>query len=247
MKAIKMKNNFYIYIHVKPHNGEIFYVGKGRNKRAYSKSYRNTFWHNIVQKHSFDVFILENNLTEQEAFELEMKYIKRVGRRDLKTGTLVNMSDGGEGNAGRIFSDEHRKKMSEAKKGRKGPKHSEETKKKIAESKKGNKCAKGYKHTDEAKKKMSAAHKGRKHSDETKKKISETQTGMKRSEEFKRKISKLHKGKKLSDEHKQKISDALKCKKRPKHSDEHRKKLSESRKQYRAQRKLKKTNPNEII
>lgn len=44
MKKTEMKkNNFYVYIHVKPHNGEIFYVGKGKGKRAYYKHSRNKF------------------------------------------------------------------------------------------------------------------------------------------------------------------------------------------------------------
>lgn len=117
MKKMK-ESNCYVYIHVKPGNGEIFYVGKGKGNRAYSKHNRSNFWQRTVNKYGLDVFIIENNLTEEEAFELEIKYIKSIGRRDLGTGTLVNMSDGGEGNAGHQFSEETKLKISVAKKGR---------------------------------------------------------------------------------------------------------------------------------
>jgi len=69
---------------------------------------------------------------------------------------------------------------------------------------------KGYKFSEESKKKISKALRGKKHSEETRKKISESHKGIKHSEETKRKLSKLHRGKRLSKEHKQKISLAVK-------------------------------------
>ena len=38
-----MKNDYYVYLH-KTLNGEVFYVGKGRLKRAWSKSNRGKNW-----------------------------------------------------------------------------------------------------------------------------------------------------------------------------------------------------------
>lgn len=94
----------------------------------------------------------------------------------------------------------------------------------------------GRKHTEESKRKISAAHKGKRLSEEHKRKISEAHMGKKRapfSEEHKRKISlankgkpSCNKGKKHSVEHKRKTSVALKGRKL---SEEHRKKLSEVR------------------
>jgi hypothetical protein len=56
------------------------------------------------------------------------------GRRDLGKGTLVNLTSGGEGGKGLIFSKEHRRKLSEVNKGKK---LSKETRRKISEAGKG--------------------------------------------------------------------------------------------------------------
>jgi len=60
-----------------------------------------------------------------------------------------------------------------------GLKHTEETKKKISEANKGEKCYMyGKHHSEDTKRKMSESQKGRKHSEETKKKISEAKKGL---------------------------------------------------------------------
>lgn len=91
----------------------------------------------------------------------------------------------------------------------------------------------GYKHTKEAKLKISKKKKGVPHdvSEETRLKISNANKGRvspmlgkHHSEETKQKISKVHKGKKLSDETKQKISNGLKGRQK---NEETKKKLSE--------------------
>ena len=130
-----MGRNFYIYFHINIDKGEVFYVGKGTDKRAWHKSRRSRFWHNITKKYNYIVVIVEKELLENEAFELEMFYINKIGRRDLGLGPLVNMTDGGNGSSGRKLSKETRIKIGNLKK---GTKTSEETKKKISMSKKGN-------------------------------------------------------------------------------------------------------------
>jgi hypothetical protein len=92
-----MSNKYYVYIHTNPLTRVPFYIGKGCGRRAYSKSGRNNYWKNIVNKHGIEVTILEDGLTDKQAFYMEISLIKRLGRRDLGTGVLVNMSDGGEG------------------------------------------------------------------------------------------------------------------------------------------------------
>lgn len=114
-------NNYYVYLHIKKTNGEPFYVGKGNRKRCISKHGRNTFWYNTVEKYGFDVIFLEKNLTDQEAKDLEIYWIKRIGRRDLNTGPLVNLSPGGDGGGCYIRKPETLKKMSENYRGENNP------------------------------------------------------------------------------------------------------------------------------
>ena len=96
-----------IYRHLKP-NGEVFYIGIGSVTRAYTKQGRNSYWRNIVNKYGYEVQILKEDLSWEEACELECILIEYYGRRDLGTGTLVNMTDGGEGTLGYELTDEHK-------------------------------------------------------------------------------------------------------------------------------------------
>ena len=185
-------NNFYIYFHINPLKNEIFYVGKGKGKRAFEKgSRRSDYWNRVVKKYGYIVDIIEEDLSEQEAFEREIFYINKIGRKDLGLGPLINMTNGGDGNSGLIFTEKHKLKLSES---HKGNLHSDETKRKMSEIKKNI--------SDETKRKMSEAQKGNKNcvgrvvSDETKRKMSESHKGNLHSEESKRKISESRKGKK---------------------------------------------------
>lgn len=103
---------FYVYLHLTEDTNEVFYVGKGKGLRAYKMSGRNKFWHNVVNKHGFTVTIVEENLTEEQSILLEQKLINEYGRRNLGTGKLVNLTDGGEGLSGKIYTDEERELMS---------------------------------------------------------------------------------------------------------------------------------------
>lgn len=92
-----MENKYCLYLHINPVKQEIFYVGIGNKNRPYSKRSRSDFWHNIVKKYDYNVIIIENNLNIIEACKKEVYWIKRIGRRDLHEGTLVNLTDGGDG------------------------------------------------------------------------------------------------------------------------------------------------------
>jgi hypothetical protein len=118
-------NIFYVYAHYRASGkkkNEIFYVGKGYGKRAYTKENRNKYWHNIVNKYDYYVEVLYDNLDEQTSFSLEIATIARYGRKDLKLGPLVNLSDGGEGPSGCIRTQEQKDNISKSKKGIKQPK-----------------------------------------------------------------------------------------------------------------------------
>jgi len=106
-----MENKFYVYVHTRATDGSIFYVGKGEGKRAWSKN-RNKHWKNIATKHGYNVTILLNNLTEEQAFILEKQTIATLGRE-----SLCNMTDGGDGIWNCIRSNETRQKLREQKLG----------------------------------------------------------------------------------------------------------------------------------
>jgi group I intron endonuclease len=180
-----MKKDFYVYMHIKETEGTPFYIGKGSKERAYSKHRRSEFWKSIVNKYGFDVIIIEDNLYEKDAFNLESYWIKRIGRRDLGLGPLVNFSDGGEGPSGATW------------------KHSEETKIKLSKSKLGElNPMYGKYFSKEHREKLSKAGKGKVISEKQRLDISLRQQDGKA----------FWYGKELSENHKKKISEGVKGK-----------------------------------
>jgi hypothetical protein len=90
---IQKGKTYYIYQHKRLTDDSVFYVGKGYNGRSMSYKNRNTHWHNIVKKDKgFNVEIVEDNLTEKQAFTREVELIKELGMDNL-----TNMTEGGIG------------------------------------------------------------------------------------------------------------------------------------------------------
>lgn len=124
----------YVYKHTRLDTNEVFYIGIGtqdKYKRAFSLIKRNKFWQNIVSKTDFLVEIIQDGLSWEEACKKEKETIKKIGRRDLGLGTLVNMTDGGDG----TFNVKHSKEWYEKQRknnSKKGIYISEEHKKKIS-------------------------------------------------------------------------------------------------------------------
>jgi hypothetical protein len=119
--------NYYVYEYLRE-DGSPYYVGKGINGRWYSPQ------HNVNRPPKERVRFVAENLTEQEAHGLEIELIARYGRKDIGTGILRNLTDGGEGSSGRPATEQMRKKISETLMGRE---QSEETKKKRADALRG--------------------------------------------------------------------------------------------------------------
>ena len=124
-----------IYRHRTLDTHEVFYIGIGSIKRSKSK-HRSSFWKNVANKHGYYIEIIKDNLNLEEACELEQLLIQEYGRRDLQTGTLVNLTNGGEGAPGTIISEETKLKLRNKNKGKK---LTEEHKKKIGLANKGRK------------------------------------------------------------------------------------------------------------
>ena len=135
-----MNNRSYVYELQYP-NGTPFYVGHGKGNRCYVhlSDYdpsTNELKKNIINKirnlgQEPMVRKLFENLYEDEAKILEILLIKYYGRRDIKTGILANLTDGGEGCSGYKASQETRKKQSEKRKLRIT---TEDTRKKMSDS-----------------------------------------------------------------------------------------------------------------
>lgn len=202
---------FYVYVHFDLTNQRPFYVGKGHGKRAFSKHKRNDYWKNIVNKHGYSIEILEDNLTEDQAYELEKYWISQFKAWGFK---LCNMTEGGEGaSKGVKLSESHKNKISISLIGNtrtKGFKHSEETiakRKIISKGRRPINCSIPL--SQETKNKISLIHKGKPKSDDTKKKMSIAAKGKVKTEETKMKMRKPK-----TDEHKKKLSEAAKNRKR---------------------------------
>ena len=158
-----------------------YYIGKGKGNRIYKRGSR-VF---APPKDKSRIIYLKQNLTEEEAFKHEIYMIAVLGRIDLGTGILHNMTDGGEGISNP--SEETRKKISDAQKGKT---HTEESRKKMSESKKNI--------SEETRRKIGEASKGRNKdrivSEETRRKMSESGKGRTHSEDSKKKMSEASKG-----------------------------------------------------
>jgi hypothetical protein len=91
-----MENIFYVYAYLREDN-TLYYIGKGSNERAW-KSHTRTNGTNLLPKDPGRIIMLKEELTESEAYEYESDLINQYGRKDLGTGILHNLTDGGRGN-----------------------------------------------------------------------------------------------------------------------------------------------------
>ena len=129
----------YLYRHVRLDKNEPFYIGIGTmvdknfrsTKSAYSRAYsdykRNKYWNSIINKTNYEVEILLESNDYEFIKQKEMEFIKLYGRKNLKTGILCNLTNGGDGALGHISSKESNiKKSINSKKsllGKKGKEH----------------------------------------------------------------------------------------------------------------------------
>jgi hypothetical protein len=207
---------FYVYQYIRD-DSTPYYVGKGKGNRAWARNKNDR----IRQPPTDDrIIIVKDNLTENEAHSLEIELIFKYGRKDLGTGILHNLTNGGEGGSGRKNSPEHIAAMAKANIGNTynlGKKRPKEVVERIA------KANTGKKRSEETKRKLSESHLGKKDSEETKLKKSNSAKKPKSVEHAENiRKSKLgeknpmfgkpspNRGKKMSDEQKEKIRQSIK-------------------------------------
>ena len=174
-------NEFYVYMYLRE-DGTPYYVGKGKDKRAYSPK-------RILNKPSEERIVFPyTNLTEEDAFQKEIELIAKYGRKDNGTGILRNLTNGGEGSSGYIMPQEAIEKVRQANLGRKlSPEHKEKLL--LANSQRI--------YTAENKEKLRLA-------------SIKANTGKKRTEETRKKIGLGNKGKIVSLESREKMKQAWK-------------------------------------
>lgn len=105
------KNIYYVYAYLREEDGKPFYIGMGKGNRRFdhlkeAKKYPNpkSGEHklNTIRKllqEGIEPFIkiIQNNLSREQASDLEIKLISYYGRQDLGTGILTNQTSGGDG------------------------------------------------------------------------------------------------------------------------------------------------------
>ena len=105
----------YVYRHIRLDTNQPFYIGigsdvSGNYTRAHYKD-RSNFWKNIVQKTKYRIEIMLDELTWDAACLKECELIKLYGRSDLNEGTLVNLTNGGDGTFGYKHTNETKNKL----------------------------------------------------------------------------------------------------------------------------------------
>jgi NUMOD3 motif len=156
---------FYTYLYFRQKDATPYYVGKGVNSRAFSPQ------HNVPVPKDKSRILIQYWESEDKSLDMEEWWIALYGRKDLGTGILRNLTDGGDNppsKKGFKHSEEARRKVSEALErqyasgersrdgGMLGKHHSEESRNRIGISNTGKK------HSEESKKKMSLAKLGKK-------------------------------------------------------------------------------------
>lgn len=96
------RKKWYVYFHFTADTNQLFYVGVGHLDRAWTSANRSRFWKNKVKKHDgFISRVIASDLTIEQSHEIEKNYISIFGREAYeKNGLLVNLAEGGQGNAG---------------------------------------------------------------------------------------------------------------------------------------------------
>lgn len=121
---------YYTYIHIRNDTNAIFYVGigtKGKQDLKYNTYTRakaihvdNSIWLKIVKKTTWKYEIVFESDIRSEVEQEEIRLIEKYGRICDNSGTLSNLTLGGESNLGYTHTPEAREKISNSQRGKAG-------------------------------------------------------------------------------------------------------------------------------
>jgi hypothetical protein len=119
-----MEENIY-YVYGYYHNNIPIYIGCGKGNRykchlrdCYGKESYNLYFYNKLRNllnnnEKIEIKLLRKNINFKESRLIEQIFIELCGRKDLKKGSLYNLTNGGEGFQGYKFTEERKRKQSE--------------------------------------------------------------------------------------------------------------------------------------
>ena len=180
-------NSYYVYQYLRE-DGTPYYIGKGKGDRAWAK-------HTVaIPSNKDQIIIIKENLSESDAHILEMELIAQYGRKNIGTGILRNLTDGGEGTSGYQHKEQAKKQISESRMGEKNPMYGKsptpEHSRKLSLAKIGKPSnAKGKKYSEETRQNYKKAAIIRAKDPLINAKISNSLKGIKRSEETRKKMA----------------------------------------------------------
>lgn len=111
---------YYVYRHIRLDKNEPFYIGISSKKpnhkyqRAFKLRERNMIWHNVFNacNGNVEVEIIYESFDKSETKAKETEFILLYGRKNNNTGILANLTDGGDGAVGAVYTEERRVKQS---------------------------------------------------------------------------------------------------------------------------------------
>lgn len=97
--------DYFVYVYYDPETMQPFYIGKGKRYRWNLKAHRHEtqpYLVNKIRKIGVKRVIVKyiGGFTNAEACEWEHRLIIKYGRKDQEKGSLLNLTDGGDGNGG---------------------------------------------------------------------------------------------------------------------------------------------------
>jgi hypothetical protein len=108
----------YLYRHIRLDKNEPFYISIGTKtnvkfksfnseyRRAFSKQRKDSkIWNLITSKTNYEVEILLESDDYDFIKQKEIEFISLYGRINTNTGTLSNMTDGGDGSLGKVYNE----------------------------------------------------------------------------------------------------------------------------------------------